>query len=140
MKRLILVAATTFAIVGLFWFPGVPMPVAHATQKKKDQGEVIGAVWQYEVRERAKKDSEVIEKGRFRATHDGRLYGVAGKQIGTYAYGNKAHDKVTLKITQGKLKGIIELIQKGNKPPTYQGTWKMDSGGTAHMDMIMARD
>ena len=113
---------------------------ADAAAQRKKQGEVIGAVWEFEARESAKRDAKVIEKGRFRATLDGRLYNPKGGQIGTYSYTNKAKDTVNLKITQGKLKGSSDLVQRGIDPPTFQGSWKLENGNTAHLHLLMIKD
>ncbi len=108
-------------------------------QQKKGQGKVVGAVWEFEAK-KGGKTGEVIEQGRFRATLDGRIYGLAGKEIGSYRYTNKAKDKVTLNITGGKLKGTIDLVKVGLESPSWVGTWKMQDGTSAHLHIKMLRD
>jgi hypothetical protein len=127
----------TCVVLSIGWLAGV---TSGAPAQKRGQGDVVGAVWEFEARESMRKTAKTIEKGRFRATLDGRLYSPTGNQIGTYSYTNKAKDLVNLKITQGKLKGSSNLVQRGINPPTFQGEWKLEDGSKAHLVLRMIRD
>jgi hypothetical protein len=129
--RFIIVAAC----VGLLAFPGS----SPAAQQRKGQGKVLGAVWEFEAKN-AGRNGEVIEKGRFRATLDGRVFDPRGNELGSYKYTSKAMDKVMLKMTRGKLKGTIDMVQVGLESPTWQGTWKMEDGTSARLNIKMLRD
>lgn len=140
--RPVIVAASVAAGVVLAsgWLPGGTAPAAPLPMQKK-QGDVVGAVWTFEARETARQDSKEIQRGRFRATLDGRLYDPKGHQIGTYAYSNKAQDLVKLNITAGKLKGSSDLVKVGLRPQqTWQGEWKMEDGRRAHLVIRMIKD
>lgn len=133
--RLIVIAAC----VGLCGVAFSSSDAFAAQRPKRGQGEVVGAVWEFEAKN-AGRAGEVIEKGRFRATLDGRIYDPRGNELGSYRYTNKAKDKVTLKMTRGKLKGTIDLVKVGINSPSWQGTWKMEDGTSARLHIKMIRD
>jgi hypothetical protein len=109
-------------------------------QRESGENKVVGAVWQYTVKESPRKDAKEIVAGRFRATRDGKVYNTKGGQVGTYSYTTKARDRVTLNITQGKLKGSIELTKSTIDPPIWQGPWKPENGSSGHMTLRMLKD
>ena len=133
--KLIVVAACVG--LGAGWLIGF---AAIAAGPQKGENDLVGAAWEFEARESARKTAKVIEKGRFRATLDGKIYNPKGGQIGTYAYTNKAQDGVRLKFTQGKLKGESNLVKTRVNPPTWIGDWKLEDGGKAHLIIRMIKD
>jgi hypothetical protein len=95
---------------------------------------VVGARWEFEA---YGPDDKLVEKNTFRATPDFKIY-KGGTQIGTWK--KVAEDKVAVEITEGKMKGAMELTQTKKKPPTYRGPWIQADGTKAKAKLTLLED
>jgi hypothetical protein len=95
---------------------------------------VVGARWEFTAYDR---DGKEVEKNTFRATKDFKIYKGA-TQIGTWK--KVAADKVVVEITEGMMKGTMELTQTDKKPPIYHGPWIQPDGTKAKGKLKMLED
>lgn len=98
-------------------------PIKATANKSKDEGELIGIVWDMEV---LKPDGSVLTTGKFFAAN-GKLY-KDNLQVGTYTEnGSRAKLDITKNVGERAL-GTAELLRVSNKPPTYQGRFTNKRG------------
>jgi hypothetical protein len=95
---------------------------------------VVGARWAFTAYDA---DGKVVEEGTFRATKDFKIY-KGGTQIGTWK--RVAADKVSVEITEGKMKGTMELTQTRKDTPTFLGPWTQADGTKAKARLKMLED
>lgn len=94
--------------------------------------ETLGGSWAYSVMV----DGKVVDEGQLCA-HDSKLY-KGGKQIGTYAQNGKNGYK--LDITDGKLKGKIDIVMTKSQPPTYCGACEFADGRKGRITITFPKD
>lgn len=116
-------------LVGAALFGGLaPAEPQDKGKKKKDAGAVSGARWEYRA---VGDDDKELASGQWRA-YDRKVFR-GGKQIGTYDQTSK--EQIKLEITEGSLKGKIELQLTKSKPPTWRGELVRGDGGKVRITL-----
>lgn len=99
--------------------------------KDKDNN-VNGIKWDVEISENGS-----AETARFRATPAHKIF-LGAMDIGTWE--KISDEKIKAVITQGKLKGEMEIVRTLNKPPTYKGNLKRSDGSEAKVKILFRDD
>ncbi len=102
------------------------------TQAQAD--EVVGAIWKIEFKD----DDSTL---RLQCTKDFKVFGLAGKEIGTWeGDGAKAVIKITKGAKGSKRNGTYTITQKDINPPTYRGKYKSDNGDISLITVLLVKD